>query len=197
MTFTDLDPAKHDIRAIEWMKEKGITAGIGDGKYGPDLPVTRAQMAAFLFRALEDPLSPKPPAPVTMGQLIQAEMLKRGAPPMNYDFIMEKACLRRAARLAIAKDLFHEDDPILVNPCAEIISWNYRQSTDALTAARISEQFYNSEAHWNIVKDPQRHYVAYAVVDGFTSPENYNKPCIYAVGLLSRSAGVEDLTKSY
>lgn len=197
MSFTDLDPARHDVRAIEWMKERGITAGIGDGRYGPDLPVTRAQMAAFLYRAFENPLSPKPPAPVSLGQMIEAQMVKRGAPPMTYDFIMEKACLRRAARLASAKDLFHEDDPILVNPCAEVISWNYRQDTPELTAARLSEQFYNSAPHWDIIKDPQRHYVAYGVVDGFTSPENYNKPCIYVVGLLSRTIGVEDTTKSY
>jgi len=38
---------------VEAMYEIGLTAGIGGGAYGPDLPVTRAEMATFLSRVLD------------------------------------------------------------------------------------------------------------------------------------------------
>ncbi len=46
------DVAAHDIFCanINWMKVNGITFGIGGGKYGPTLPVTRQAMASFLHR---------------------------------------------------------------------------------------------------------------------------------------------------
>lgn len=50
-TFTDV-PADHPyFKVIEWAAENGITVGYGDGRYGPDDLVTRAQMALFLQRA--------------------------------------------------------------------------------------------------------------------------------------------------
>jgi N-acetylmuramoyl-L-alanine amidase len=36
---------------VELLKELGITTGYSDGTFGPDLPVSRAEMAAFLSRA--------------------------------------------------------------------------------------------------------------------------------------------------
>ena len=40
---------------IEWMRQAGLTEGCGGGRYCPDDPVTRGQMASFLARALELP----------------------------------------------------------------------------------------------------------------------------------------------
>ena len=34
--------------------DEGITLGYGDGRYGPDDPVTREQMAVFILKALND-----------------------------------------------------------------------------------------------------------------------------------------------
>ena len=34
-----------------WAVEQGITGGTGGGKFSPDTPCTRAQMATFLWRA--------------------------------------------------------------------------------------------------------------------------------------------------
>ena len=42
---------------IEWLASVGVTAGCGDGEFCPNDYVTRAQMAAFLHRALEDLLA--------------------------------------------------------------------------------------------------------------------------------------------
>jgi hypothetical protein len=48
--FSDV-PFDHPFyNSIEWARLNGITYGTGDGKFSPDLPVTRAQMTAFLQR---------------------------------------------------------------------------------------------------------------------------------------------------
>ena len=43
--------------AICWMKDNGITTGIGGGLYGPENNVTRAQMAVFMKAQAEIPPS--------------------------------------------------------------------------------------------------------------------------------------------
>lgn len=40
---------------IVWLVESGISGGCGGGRYCPDAPVTRAQMASFIARGLELP----------------------------------------------------------------------------------------------------------------------------------------------
>ena len=52
--FSDVDghPFEGDI---EWMRLSGLTEGCGGGRFCPDSPVTRGQMASFLARALELP----------------------------------------------------------------------------------------------------------------------------------------------
>jgi len=52
--FTDVPAAYWAGGAIEQLEDLGITSGIGGGLYGPDAPVTRAEMAKFIqltFRA--------------------------------------------------------------------------------------------------------------------------------------------------
>ena len=51
--------------AIEWMAEAGITTGCGDGKYCPDAPVTRAQMATFLKRYHDNVVTSTPTTTTT------------------------------------------------------------------------------------------------------------------------------------
>jgi subtilisin family serine protease len=50
--FTDDENSSHE-RAINRLAAAGITTGCGGGKYCPNDPVTRAQMATFLDRALD------------------------------------------------------------------------------------------------------------------------------------------------
>jgi len=40
---------------ICWMKDNGITAGIGGGLYGPELPITRGEMAVFVQKSAAIP----------------------------------------------------------------------------------------------------------------------------------------------
>jgi hypothetical protein len=52
-TFPVDVPTTHPFfRFIEALAAAGITGGIGGGQYGPDMPVTRGQMAVFLSIAL-------------------------------------------------------------------------------------------------------------------------------------------------
>jgi len=49
--FTDVPYGLWSCKYVKRLVELGITAGIGEGLYGPGNPVTRAQMAVFLARA--------------------------------------------------------------------------------------------------------------------------------------------------
>ena len=49
--FTDVSFDRWSCKYVKEMAELGITTGYGDGRFGPDDYVTRAQMAVFLSRA--------------------------------------------------------------------------------------------------------------------------------------------------
>jgi hypothetical protein len=53
--FSDVaEGAYYDV-AVGWLVEAGITGGTSPGKFSPSQPVTRAQMAVFLWRAAGSP----------------------------------------------------------------------------------------------------------------------------------------------
>ncbi len=56
--FTDVPPNYVFCRAIEWMKQTGITSGYPDGTFRPQQPINRDAMSAFLFRFAGSPTSP-------------------------------------------------------------------------------------------------------------------------------------------
>ncbi|MDY5906128.1 MAG: S-layer homology domain-containing protein [Anaerovoracaceae bacterium] len=51
VSFTDVKDSDYYAKAVAWAVEKGITNGTGDGKFSSDDTCTRAQCAAFLYRA--------------------------------------------------------------------------------------------------------------------------------------------------
>jgi len=51
-TFTDVPPSNPFYQYIEALAASGITGGCGGGNFCPNNPVTRAQMATFLAKAL-------------------------------------------------------------------------------------------------------------------------------------------------
>lgn len=52
--FTDLTRDWYR-EAVAWAVRQGITNGVSDTAFAPDMPVTRAQMAAFIYRADGEP----------------------------------------------------------------------------------------------------------------------------------------------
>lgn len=49
-TFSDVAEGQWYTDAVEWAAREGIVEGYGSGKFGPNDPVTREQLAAILFR---------------------------------------------------------------------------------------------------------------------------------------------------
>ena len=50
MNFEDVPAEKYYTEAIRWANSEGIVGGYGNGKFGPDDPITRQQLAAMLWR---------------------------------------------------------------------------------------------------------------------------------------------------
>ena len=49
--FTDVKPSDYYYNAVLWAVEQGITTGLNATTFGPDVTVTRGQVATFLYRA--------------------------------------------------------------------------------------------------------------------------------------------------
>ena len=49
--FTDVNPRDYYYDAVLWAVEQGITTGLNANTFGPDVTVTRGQVATFLYRA--------------------------------------------------------------------------------------------------------------------------------------------------
>ena len=50
MDFSDVDPASWYGEAVRWASALQIAGGYGDGRFGPDDPVTREQLAVMLYQ---------------------------------------------------------------------------------------------------------------------------------------------------
>jgi hypothetical protein len=55
-TFPDVPTDFWAFKYIEFLNQKNVVHGFDDGLYHPEIPVDRAQMAVFVFRAFELPL---------------------------------------------------------------------------------------------------------------------------------------------
>lgn len=49
-SFTDIPAGSSGCDAVMWAVDSGVTGGVGDGKFGPAMPVIREQCAEFLVR---------------------------------------------------------------------------------------------------------------------------------------------------
>lgn len=55
MNFTDVPADAYYADAVRWAVSKGITSGISETSFAPDMTVTRAQTVTFLYRAAGSP----------------------------------------------------------------------------------------------------------------------------------------------
>ena len=51
--FTDVAADSYYADAVIWAAEAGIAAGTGNGRFAPDMPLSREQLAAMLYRSAE------------------------------------------------------------------------------------------------------------------------------------------------
>lgn len=51
--FTDVKDGNYFCEAVKWATENKVVKGYGNGKFGPNDPITREQMAAILYRYAE------------------------------------------------------------------------------------------------------------------------------------------------
>lgn len=51
IAFTDVSADAYYAKAVAWAVEQGITSGVDDKHFAPDLTCTRAQLVTFLYRA--------------------------------------------------------------------------------------------------------------------------------------------------
>jgi hypothetical protein len=56
----DVPGASYYASAVAWLVATGITSGTAPGSYSPNTPVSRAQMAVFLWRAAGQPTGSPP-----------------------------------------------------------------------------------------------------------------------------------------
>lgn len=54
--FSDVPSGAYYSKAVAWLVGKGITSGTVPGKYSPDQPVARGQMAMFLWNMEDSPV---------------------------------------------------------------------------------------------------------------------------------------------
>ena len=58
--FTDVKEGDWYLNAVLWAVENGVTGGVGNNQFGPDLVCTRAQAVTFLYKASQIPASEEP-----------------------------------------------------------------------------------------------------------------------------------------
>ncbi|GIG53757.1 hypothetical protein Dac01nite_05090 [Demequina activiva] len=54
-SFPDVPKSNSFYKHVSWLSESGITSGYSNGSFGPTDPVTRGQMAAFLYKLAGSP----------------------------------------------------------------------------------------------------------------------------------------------
>ena len=54
-TFTDVEAGKWYTDAVAWASKNGIINGVGNGRFAPDAPITREQIATILYRYTGSP----------------------------------------------------------------------------------------------------------------------------------------------
>jgi hypothetical protein len=60
-TFTDVPRGSYFAAAVSWMEQSGITDGVGStGRYAPHSRITRAEVAALLWRMMGRPRTARP-----------------------------------------------------------------------------------------------------------------------------------------
>lgn len=56
--FADVAPGQYYAKAVAWASANGVVSGYGNGRFGPNDPITREQLAVILWRYAGSPAPP-------------------------------------------------------------------------------------------------------------------------------------------
>ena len=76
--FTDVPAGSDYAEAVQWASDNGYIYGYGDGRFGVNDNVTRAQLATIFHRAAGTPPHPAHPASLTRRQALTTSMRSVG-----------------------------------------------------------------------------------------------------------------------
>lgn len=182
--FSDVDVSAYYAKPVAWAVENGVTAGVGDGKFGPNQTCTRGQVMTFLYKAKDvasgnseipdatvpsEPVAPEEKFDRVMAKevfdLVNVEREKVGAPALTYYEVGQPAADVRCEEL---NKLFSHTRPngsscftvfdemgLQVWAGGENIAMGYR------TAADVMNGWMNSEGHRMNILNPD--YTSLAV----------------------------------
>ncbi len=142
--FYDVDTNTWYCKYVEAIKSAGITTGYPDGSYKPDGYVTRAEMAAFLVKALhlnKQPCTTKPFVDVPTDawycpyvQAIKNAGITSGYPDGTY---RPNEAVTRAIMAAFIDKAFLMGSP--PQPTAGTLKWKYKIGGDVFASPAIAE----------------------------------------------------------
>jgi hypothetical protein len=155
--FDDVDSDDFFAEAVAWMVEEGITTGVTPTSFAPDRPVTRAEIATFLYRlAGEPPVNVGADAPPASdnSHLVAAEALSfqllnetrasLGLDPLIRDETMDAFARAWSGTMDSLGNLGHSDGPYREN-----FAWVSSGSISAEAAAlRMHELWSSSGTHY-------------------------------------------------
>ena len=157
--FDDVDSTDFFADAVAWMVADGITTGTSATTFHPNRPVTRAELATFLFR-----IDGSPPTAVTADgncagspfdimvsnaesaswSLLNDLRATVGLPALPRDPAMDAFARNWSATMAAANDFSHSSGPFGEN----IAWWSRASATPAEAAQRLHDLWVNSPGHY-------------------------------------------------
>ena len=173
--FADVAASDYFFYPVAWAVANQVTAGMGNNRFGPNQPCTRAQIMTMLWKA-DQPQLPEPPAageetvqtstiPVTgvfdyaqskqILELVNQARRDAGVPELTWNTDMEQAAKVRAAECYLKFDHTRPDGSSCLTAHEQIRGENIaRGSTGYFDAKAIFDGWMNSDGHReNILRD--------------------------------------------
>lgn len=155
--FSDVEPGDFFADAVAWMFSEGITTGVTPTSFAPDRPVTRAEIATFLYRLAGEPpvnVGADGPPASDNSHLVAAEALSfqllnetrasLGLDPLIRDETMDAFARAWSGTMDSLGNLRHSDGPY-----SENLAWVSSGSISAEAAAlRMHDLWSSSGPHY-------------------------------------------------
>ncbi len=156
--FHDVDPEDFFAEPVAWMVEQGITTGVTATSFAPNRPVTRAEIATFLYRVAGQPtatLAPDEVCPIgAYGNLRVAEALSfellnqlrtgLGLGPLTRTTTMDDFARTWSATMDSSGSFQHSSGPYGEN----IAWWSAAAASPEAAAARMHDLWADSPGHY-------------------------------------------------